>query len=54
MSTHNLCFLSRNKKNNVYTCKLQFQEGYFLTSGNNPIKAWLACAYTCVIYHWKG
>ena len=29
-------------------------EGHFLTSGNNPIKSQLACAYTCVIYHWKG
>ena len=25
-------------------------EGHFLTSGNNPIKSRLACAYTCVIY----
>ena len=29
-STHNLCFLSRNKKNNVYPCKPQF---YYINVG---------------------
>ena len=29
-STHNLCFLSRNKKNNVYPCKPQF---YYIKVG---------------------
>ena len=35
MSTHNLCFFSRNKKNNVYPCKLQL---YYIKVGFKGIK----------------
>ena len=32
---HNLCFLSRNKKNNVYPCKPQF---YYIKVGFKGVK----------------
>ena len=34
-STHNLCFLSRNKKNNVFPCKPQF---YYMKVGFKGVK----------------
>ena len=40
MGTHNLCFLSRNKKNNAYPCKPQF---YYIKMGFKGIKIIWAC-----------
>ena len=34
-STHNLCFLSRNRKNDVYPCKPQF---YYIKVGFKGVK----------------
>ena len=40
MGTHNPCFLSRNKKNNVYPCKPQF---YYIKVGFKGVKIILVC-----------
>ena len=40
MSTHNLCFFSRNKKINVYPCKPQF---YCIKVGFKRVKTIKAC-----------
>ena len=40
MSTHNLCLLSRNKKNNVYPCKPQF---YYIKVGFKGVKIIKVC-----------
>ena len=40
MSTHNLCFFSKNKKNNVYPCKPQF---YYIKVGFKRVKIIKAC-----------
>ena len=39
-STHNLCFFSRNKKNNIYPCKPQF---YYIKVGFKGVKIVKAC-----------
>ena len=39
-STHNLCLLSSNKKNNAYPCKSQF---YYIKVGLKGVKIILAC-----------
>ena len=38
--THNLCFLSRNKKNNVYPCKPQF---YYINVGFKGVNIIKVC-----------
>ena len=40
MSTHNLCYLSRNKKNNVYPSQPQF---YYIKVGFEGIKIIQVC-----------
>ena len=46
--THNLCFLSRNKKNNVYPCKPQF---YYIKVGFKVYKgmfSWWYSLFICI------